>query len=49
MKPLQVGGLVLVILAIIAFISAIAPLWSRIVVLGLGLIVLVAGRSGKTG
>jgi len=49
MKPLQIGGLVLVILALIGFISALAPLWSRIVVLGLGLIILVTGRSRGTG
>jgi|GEM_PF-5360991 len=48
MRPLQVAGLVLLILGIIGFVSGTAPLWSRAVVLVLGVILLIAGRARKS-
>ena len=47
MKPLQIAGLVLVILATMGFVSGIAPMWSPIVVLVLAMILLLAGRSRR--
>lgn len=47
MKPLQIAGLVFVILALISFISQTGPMWGRVVVLLLGLGSLAYDYFGK--